>query len=135
MGAKKPKCLRGENCENLPASIRDNSGKVLYNEGQGSRFQPAVSQNHDNRRLKRYFKMSLFRVIITVMMMKYYLVAECWSARIIVSKQEVRLSVFDKEVSQRIFKSAKSYLYRTHKSYESFIRIYCREMLLLVCGR
>ena len=48
----------------------------------------------------------------------YYLVAECWSARMMVSRQEVRLSVRDKEVSQRDFKSARSYLYMViHESY------------------
>ena len=54
-------------------------------------------------------------MIIAMIMMKYYLVAECWSARIIVSRQEVRLSVRDKEVSQRVFKSARSYLHITQE--------------------
>ena len=48
--------------------------------------------------------------------MIYYLVAECWSARMIVSRHEVRLSVRDREVSQRVFKSARSYLGITHQS-------------------
>lgn len=43
--------------------------------------------------------------------MIFYLVAECWSARMMVSRQEVRLRVRDREVSQRDFKSARSYLH------------------------
>ena len=45
-----------------------------------------------------------------------YLVAECWSARMIVSRHEVRLSVRDREVSQRVFKSARSYLGNGHNT-------------------
>ena len=72
-------------------------------------------------------------------MIIYYLVAECWSARMIVSRQEVRLSVRDREVSQRAFKSARSYLYITYESYYRLFRSYSMnlcsiKMLLLVCG-
>ena len=42
---------------------------------------------------------------------KPYLVAECWSARIMVSRHEVRLKVRDREASHRDFKSARSYLH------------------------
>ena len=37
--------------------------------------------------------------------------AECWSARMIVSRHEVRLKVRDREASHRDFKSARSYLH------------------------
>ena len=46
-----------------------------------------------------------------LVIMIFYLVAECWSARMMVSRQEVRLRVLDREVSQRDFKTARSYLH------------------------
>ena len=73
--------------------------------------------------------------MIAMIMMKYYLVAECWSARIIVSRQEVRLSVRDKEVSQRVFKSARSYLHITQESCNNFNCTLLIKILLLVCSR
>ena len=95
---------------NLPASIRDNSGKILNNEGEGCGLQPAASQNNKQGH-QMLLNMETNDHAGNVL---YYLVAECWSARMIVSRQEVRLSVRDREVSQRDFKSARSYL-RIHE--------------------